>query len=561
LKRIEAIGVIILLAAFAGLCWKSQKWTSVTIDEFAHLPAGYYYWEMKDYKLYSKNPPLVKMISALPLLALKPQFEHDLNRFQNIGWRPWLFANDFMFRNQRDYLGIFEAGRAMIILLGMLLGLSLYLSARSRYGRAGAFISLTLFSFCPNMIAHSQMATVDTGASFFIFLAVLSLLWYLKKPGWARTALAGACLGLAQLAKFSTLSLLPIYLLAPFLLIWPFKKDRSQPRLLGKRFAQIGLMVLVWVVMVSICYRGQELFVPTAEFKFASRWMNRMQTVFRPLPAPFPRTYLRGLDGQLADMEQGEFANYLMGKWYQGISKKYFLIALLVKVPVPVQVLFLAAFLPGVLPKKYRLKFSAEEIFLLGLMAWILFIFSVRNSLQIGVRYLLPAFPIAFLFMGRLGKALANSKPWPRIAAAAMVLWLIVESLAVYPHYLSYFNEYAGGPKNGYKVLLDSNIDWGQDLPALAEFMKKNQISKIDLCYFGHAWPGLYGVDYQILGQGPSLKYTAISLQMLKGVGYFYYPMLFDGQGTVVKPELIKAYLNKKPVGSAGYSIWIFEND
>jgi 4-amino-4-deoxy-L-arabinose transferase-like glycosyltransferase len=561
LKRIEAIAVVALLAAFSGLCWKSQHWTSVTIDEFAHLPAGYYYWETGDLNLYAKNPPLVKLVAALPLLPMHPAFERNLGRFQNIGWRPWLFANDFMFRNQDRFIRIYSAGRAMVVLLGICLGLSIYIFARKKYGTTGALLSLTLFAFSPNMLAHAGMATVDMGACLFIFLAMVSLLRYLEKPGWSRAALAGVLLGLAQLAKFSTLSLLLIYFLAPLALIWPFKKDRARSRLLAVRYAQVGLMVLVWVVMVAVCYRGHGLFAPTADFKFSSHWMNRMQNIFRPLPAPFPKIYLSGLDGQLTDMEQGEFANYLNGKWYQGVNKKYFLTALLVKTPIPSQILFLAALLLAALPKKYRMRFSPEEYFILTVMAWIIFIFSVRNSLQIGVRYLMPAFPLAYVFAGRIGKALDKSSALMKAAPLMLLVWLFVESVLIYPHYLSYFNEYAGGPKNGHKVLLDSNLDWGQDLPSLADWMKEHNVDKVDLCYFGHARPQLYGVDYQVLGQGAPLKYTAISVQMLLGAGYFYYPMLFEGQGAVVRPELIKPFQNKQPVGHAGYSIEIFEND
>jgi len=561
LKRIDFIGVAVLIAIFAGLCVFGQKHNSVTVDEFAHLPAGYYYWQERGFRLYAKNPPLVKMIAALPLNLLKPSFEPDLKKFPQTGWLPWFFANDFMQKNRADFIKIFQAGRAMIILLAGLLGLVLYFSAKSRCGRGGAFLSLALFVFCPDIIAHSMMATVDIGASLFIFLAILTLGNYLKKPDWKPTFIAGLCLGLAQLAKFSSLSLLVFYLLAPLFLVWPFKKDRLKIRTLALRCSQVITMLLLWLFLVAAGYGFQGLFQKTAEFKFKSQLMTRTRKIFRPLPAPFPGIYLQGLDGQLRDMESGEFANYLLGKWYAGASRSYFAIALLVKVPIPIQMMALLALGLGFWPGKARLKFAPEEILTLAVILWLFILFSLKNSLQIGVRYLLPIYPLGFLIIARLGN---NSGIIRRIVLAVLMLWLASETIHFYPHYLSYFNEYVRGPANGHKFLLDSNLDWGQDLPALADYMRQNKIDKIELDYFGHADPEIYGVKYQPLGEEPRLKYAAISAQLLFGGKEFFYPMLFHQPplgGVIVDPEKVIPFQKKKPVAIAGYSIWIFEND
>lgn len=561
MKRTELIALLFLLSIFVGLCFFGQKKNSVTVDEFAHLPAGYYYWQTRDFRLYAKNPPLIKMSAALPLNLLKPCFEPDLKKFPQTGWLPWFFANDFMVRNRAEFINIFQAGRLMTILLGSLLGLALFFAAKSRYGRTGAFLSLTAWVFCPEALAHSMMATVDIGASLCIFLAVLTLLNYLNKPDWKRTLLAGFCLGLAQLAKFSSLALLVFYPLAPFFLLWPFRKDRLKIRSFALRSGQVLTMLLLCLIVVAAGYGFQGLFKKTADFRFQSRLMAEVQKIFRPWPAPFPETYLKGLDGQIRDMESGEFANYLMGRWYSGVSRKYFPIALILKVPIPIQLLALFALALGFRPGKKRLKFSPEEMLLLAVIAWLLLLFSLKNSLQIGVRYLLPLFPLGLLMTARLAK---NAGMLRRILTASLMLWLALETIYFYPHYLSYFNEFAGGPKNGHKFLLDSNLDWGQDLPALADFMKQNKIDRIELDYFGHADPGIYGVRYQVLGQEPRLEYAAVSAQLLFGGKRFFYPMLFVQPplgGVIVNPEKVIPFQNKKPVGRAGYSIWIFEND
>jgi len=571
LRKLEIISVSALLLFFAGICFKSQKWVSVTIDEFAHLPAGYYYWLTGDFQIYHKNPPLVKMIFSLPLLFEKPNAERYLNRLPKSAWYTWLYATDFMLKNWDHYIKIFESARVMVILMGMVLGLLVYLYSRSLYGKAGAFLSLLVYIFCPNMIAHSQMATVDTGASLFIFIAVVSLVFYLKNPSWKRAMLAGVGLGLAQLSKFSSIALLPFYAIAPLFLLYPFRTEQFSLKRLSLRAVQVGIMILIWIFMVCACYRFQEVFKKPRNIDLRSHWMKRIQKYTANLPAPFPQTYLLGMDRQMEDVEQGEFANYLLGKWYNGVDHRYFLIALLVKVPLPVQILFLLSLFLSLSVKKSRLKFLPEELLILAIIIWIVFLFSFRNSLQIGVRYLLPIFPLAHVLIGRIGKALEGASFLKKVIIAGLFIWLAGESLWIYPHYLSYFNELAGGPKNGHKVLLDSNLDWGQDLPALSDFMKKNKIDKIELWYFGHASPELYGINYQLLGQPPRLKYAAISAQFYYYTATeFYYPLLYyqpertlreHKDPVTLSKNLRLPYLSKKPIATCGYSILVFEND
>jgi len=558
--------VICALFGFFLLAFFSQKKKSITIDEFAHLPAGYYYLKTRDFQLYAKNPPLVKMLLALPWLWEKPSWERDLSRFPRTAWRPWFYGTDFMLKNKARYLALFEKGRAVEIFLGVLLGASLYWFSRRYYGKKGALISLLVFCLSPNLLAHSRIATPDVGFGLFMFLAIFSLLEYLKKPGWSRAIISGFFLGLAQLGKFTALLILPFYLLAPALAL-VFSSQRRTGKDLLKRAGELVIILLVMCLIICAGYGFKGIFKKTAEYQFHSQRLKKLQKIFAPLPAPFPRLYLYGLDAQMLDAERGEFANYLLGRWYRGTSKKYFLIALLVKVPIPVQLLFIWGLALGIFRKKARWK--KEEIFILAVLVWVFVLFSIKSVLQIGIRYLVPFFPLAFFLLGRLGEVVFSSRA-QRLIVFGLFAWLLLETLWIYPDYLAYFNQLCGGAKNGHKVLLDSNLDWGQDLPGLKEFMRKNQIAKIELAYFGHALPELYGIEYQVLGKEPRLKYSAISLQLLLGAGYFYYPLLYHQpeqtlkefeMPVIVPAQILKSYLKKKPLARCGYSIWIFEND
>lgn len=85
------------------------------------------------------------------------------------------------------------------------------------------------------------------------------------------------------------------------------------------------------------------------------------------------------------------------------------------------------------------------------------------------------------------------------IATLALIAWHIGESVTIRPDYLAYFNQLAGGPSKGYKHLADSSLDWGQDLPALKQWLDREGLqqpggSTVYLSYFGTARPDYYGI-------------------------------------------------------------------
>jgi hypothetical protein len=237
------------------------------------------------------------------------------------------------------------------------------------------------------------------------------------------------------------------------------------------------------------------------------------------------------------------------------------------------------------------------ELLLLGIaMAYFSFA-SFFGSLQIGIRYLLPVYPICFVLFGKVG-ALAFSKDDKeddddsdsdlpkkrgpmRTLKLTMVLcgcWLLIDHVMIWPDYLAYFNAFAGGPKNGYKALLDSNLDWGQDLPGLKKWMDKNGVDRIDLVYFGHDDPARFGIEYDLPLKETGNKYLAVSANYLTGRKY---PMTYlgfvgdsalsvgEGYGRrgpfgITREELdvilteVRQYRGKKPAAMIGYSIFVY---
>jgi hypothetical protein len=199
-----------------------------------------------------------------------------------------------------------------------------------------------------------------------------------------------------------------------------------------------------------------------------------------------------------------------------------------------------------------------NEAFLL-LPAAVIFCFFSLNNHEIGLRYILPIYPFLFVFAGKAAQLFLSSKMLIGLYIAA-ITWYLGSSYFIHPHYLAYFNELVGGPNNGYKYLVDSNLDWGQDLKGLKEYMEKHAISRINLSYFGSDSPERYGIAYNWLPsfylRDPNpekhesiLKgWVAISATNLQGV-------YFDDRN-------IFAWLrSRKPVAKIGYSIFIYSMD
>jgi Dolichyl-phosphate-mannose-protein mannosyltransferase len=240
------------------------------------------------------------------------------------------------------------------------------------------------------------------------------------------------------------------------------------------------------VVALNLGFAGEGTFTPLRRYAFISdsfRSLARVPVV-RDLPLPLPYAYLQGLDMVAYDSRAPGWS-YLHGQYSQHGFAAYFLLALLVKVPLGTQLLAALALwlcLAG------RARAPGGEEYLAVPVLLLLAYFTLAFKLDIGVRYVLPVLPFLFVFSSRVvagprrpagapdgaGAAAPSAEgvealrraPAPRWlapAAGALALWVAVASWSVHPHYLVYFNELAGGPDNGWRWLIDSNQDWGQD--------------------------------------------------------------------------------------------------
>lgn len=494
------LAAVLLLVVFVILCAHGLRWDTPTVDELAHLPSGWYTLKTGRFDLFPLNPPLVKLLSALPLLALNPRLDPDA-RVENTGWYPWLYGTDFMERNREIYDRLFLLGRLPVVALGLLTCWLVFRWARELYGDEAGLVALLLAVFFPSLIAHAHLATVDVGLCFFLLLA-LYLFWrFVQRPTPWMLVACGAALGLAQLSKFTALILYPVLVL---LALAREKRPRS--------LASLALIFLLSLIVIDAGYLFQGVGRPVGSFRFESRLLGGMAAILPAgLPLPLPADYLEGLDALQLVNDVGEYPEYLFGRWSREGSPAYYLVAILFKTPLPL----LAALL--IAPFARREAWGQSFLWLPALV--LLAFFSV-SKVHYGIRYILPVFPLLFIYAGRL-------VPWVRArgraiqaAAVALLLAYPLSALLTTPDTISYFNVLAGG--RGDEILLDSNIDWGQGLKRVRAFMDREGIDRIGLAYFGHVDPAIYGIDWDFpRPDRPGL--VAVSANFLHGYPYATY--------------------------------------
>ena len=572
LDNLLALGMLsaMFLSLFAS-AWND----SAVMDELAHLPAAYSYVTLKDMRLNPEHPPLIKDLAGLPLLLLNPNFPTDTPYWKDGVNGQWAQGAIFLYESGNDPDKILRLARLPVMLLAILFGWLLFLWVRSLYGSKVALLTLFFYVLSPTFLAHSRYVTTDLGAAFGFFIGIATFLRFLERQTLKRFIVAALAFGAAQLLKFSLFLLVPVYFVLAVL--WVFLEVRqpadSRPLLnelfllLFKIFL-VGLagFALVWGVYLwhvwnyppERQYRDTELLLSSFGFRPAvdlNLWLIKNE-ILRPLGQ-----YLLGLL-MVIQRSAGGNTTYYLGEVSAAGWRSYFPVAYLLKETFAFHILTLwAVFLAlrGIKNSKEKrmdavwnwirnnFQISASLIFIAIYWAW-----SVKSPLNIGVRHVLPTFPfIYFLVSRQLARRLYRSP------VSLLCLWIFASMTAAFPFYLSYYNELVG-TSQGYRYIVDSNYDWGQDLKRLKETMEDKKIDKIYLDYFGGGSPRHYlGEKFEpwssAQGVPPSGSYFALSATLLQGA---------TGRpvkGFEIKPADSYSWLKGlEPVKRAGRSIFIY---
>jgi len=562
LTNIIAAGLLIFVFLITVF---SMKDDSLTMDELAHLPAGYSYLTQKDMRLNPEHPPLIKDLAAIPLLFIPNiNFPSDIKAWKDDINGQWDFGNNFLFHSGNPAEIMIFWGRIPMILILVLLGFYIFKATKEFFGNKAGLLALFLFSFSPTFLAHGRLVTTDVGAAAGAFIATYYFIKALQNGSKKSIIKAGIVFGLAELAKFSLVLLIPLFILLA-LAWWIIKSGKLIPTLKTLILVFIIGYLTIWPVYQYHTWSyPAERQVRDTEFllsSFESRplansviWMAD-----KPILRPYAQ-YLLGLSMVLQRATGGN-TTYFMGQVSASGWKTYFPIVYFIKEPLAFHILTLVAIL-------YALWLKKKPSFLIfSLLSFIViyWAFSLKSNLNIGVRHLLPTFPFVMILVGA---ATAGWLKAPFLKAkylllASLLIWQIVSVVSIFPSFLAYFNEAIGGPDKGYLYTVDSNMDWGQDLKRLDKWLDQNNIDKIYLDYFGGSDAKYYlkekieqwwwgDRDKKELLKG---SYLAVSATFLQG-----------GRGNPVpgftSPTGSYNWLNGyKPVAKIGYSIFIYKID
>ncbi len=458
---------IALLSCAFGFPFVLMQGKSISGDEIAHIPAGYSYLRTREIVLNPMHPPLIKEICALPLLFLNLGMPVDAAAIRSIGkdfTYQWEFGQQFLAENGNLERLLFWA-RAPAALLSLALAILVMTWASELWGPAGGVLALFLCTFDPTITAHAELVTTDVGFALFATLFFYLLWRFSVAPSAARLSLSGISLGLALGAKFSAVSLIPLAAALLAVNAWVGPPDARAARLLRAALG-FGVVLLIAYLVVWAIY-----FFPSD-----------------------PRFYLAGIGDVKGDYNPG-YLHFLMGQFQTGRWLSYFLIAWLVKMPLPALLLCAAAIVA--LAAGIRRDWRAEAF--VAVPAVGLFLGYSLLADPIGVRYVLPCFPFLFVFTGRLGLLLGRGKRTAALAVSSLLAWSITEFVAIWPDHLSYFNQIAGGWRGGIAWLDDSNVDWGQNYTELREYLAQHPRDDYRLCNFGDFNPRYYGFAGQLV--------------------------------------------------------------
>ena len=200
------------------------------------------------------------------------------------------------------------------------------------------------------------------------------------------------------------------------------------------------------------------------------------------IPSPLPREVLRGLDYVKWHTQESHYNKpiYFMGQYYDFGSKLYFPTLFLIKTPGFILILFFALLV--FLLKEYLRKkhiYNFKFILYTGILPFSFYFFFVvfLNTLNLGVRHILFVYLTAYLIIAySLAILSAKYKKLFNFSSIALILYLLLVNLQIYPHYLEYFNEFIGGPLNGYKYVVKDNLDWRQDANFIRDYKTKNNL-------------------------------------------------------------------------------------
>lgn len=519
-------GLLLALMALQMLVVIRQK--SITVDEYVLIPAGFYHLTERDYRPVSEHPPVAKVLAAVPLLFTETtapridggpnEYDRFLQKFDEF-WR----AN----ASRLEHLSFWA--RVPAVALTVLLGGLVFVFARKYWGERAALFAVALYSLEPTVLAHGRVVQTDIPSALAFLLFCVAAYEYLMRPGARRAIYVGLALGFAAATKFSMVALAPVVCvgLTTLFALAPGRGLR-RPNVFGHACA----LALATVFAINAAYLFQRrepdsldtaLARTVVPARVSARLHAPLEVGFKALQTVFPPDFVYGIGWQLGHAQKGHNAGLLgdysrTGWWY------YFPVAFALKTSLPVLLLSLGGLAWVVL----RLRRTKDARLLLLLLPPAFFTgLLMLSTINIGVRYYLPAYPFFFVAAGlMLDDLLARARGAGRMRLAAplaalVLCWVAVEAARAFPDHMTYMNQLASGRERWW-YLSDSNVEWGDDVRDLALYLRARGETRVGGALLGWQMLEPYGVQQAEVFVPPDAareetRYVAVGASLLNG--------------------------------------------
>jgi 4-amino-4-deoxy-L-arabinose transferase-like glycosyltransferase len=528
--RLPAIcAILALLALHAILALSSTQQRGVTVDEIFHVTGGYFFNQFADYRIHPENGVLPQRLHGLPawLAGAQPPPLAD-----NVHWRTsdlHVVSHQFFFESGHDHWPLLLRARALNLLFSLGVCLLVFFWALRLAGPIAGFVALALAAFSPTLLAHGPLATTDAAAALLLSASAGAFWQHLRHGGGRRLALSAAVFGIACVSKFSAVLLLPVF---GVLLLVHLAATPGPQRRLGALAASLALHGAAAIFTIWACYGFRHSAfapgVPAADHLIVTwdwiathagwqgdivGWINRHHL----LPEPFLFGYLHTYVSSLSR------ASFLAGEYSTTGWTSFFPLAFFWK-STPVEIAAVGLALAAAALRARALGpwlLRLAPLLALGLVYGGA---AVTSHLNIGHRHLLPLYPAVFILAGvAVGTLRANPRIRLGLATAGVGLQ-IGAAVAIHPFHLAYFNFFAGGPANGHRLLVDSSLDWGQDVTRIKPWLDAHNSgpapAPVFLFYFGSASPSYYGIQARRMPLADGLKAVVPFVALTEGI-YF----------------------------------------
>jgi hypothetical protein len=548
--------VILLLIIFILQLIISSNYKSISGDETFHTSLGYFYVKGKYNTEVIEHLSFDKIYGIVPLLYKVPLPEDATMKI------------DFFELAGKNIDKIIFFNRLIAISIAALLGYFIFKWGKELYGEKAGLFALLLYVFSPNILGNSNIIMTDITITCFLFIATYYLWKLYKEPSTKNLILAGITFGISQITKLTAINIIPIFFIIIAFIILFNKKNSFKKILTSSSKWSLSLLTIFFIGFLVIwasydfqfdvtmphllneVHGDQEIINQGIESIPNNQLKNIVTFTLNKIPIP-TYTYFTSFYHGLSHARQGHPYQFFMGMHTQQGEKQgwwnYYFTAFLIKTPIPTIIFFIAAIVYSLSLIRKR-ESNKNELFLLTPIIFFFIAFSFFSSFNVGIVHILPIYPFIFVYSSKLVNLKSKKAT---ITIILLILWYIIVSLLIFPHHLAYFNEFVG-VDNGYKYLVDSNLDLGQDLKGLKEYMTENNIDKIKLAYFGTDKPKHYNINHEnlLISEGkancnPSDGLIAISVTHLQNV-YFDNKTCFNW---------LKQF---EPIDKIGYSIHIY---